>query len=173
MHARFFIALIGLVVFGFVLAFGQDDFPIHDPAWRQLVDPQRENTTTTTTATTTTTTTTTTTPRLAERIRQAAMAFEEVGEAFLYVLIGLTSFVATCIAIALHIRGLCMKDRHDATVPSPDLEAGQDQLSLAGRVSLTQPSELTADQVSSLPAGHTDADGETSEDVFFDAVETQ
>ena len=167
MHARFFIALIGLVAFGFVLAFGQDDFPIHDPAWRQLVDPQRENTTTTTTATTTTTTTTL---RLAERIKQATKTFDEMLEACLYVFIGLASFVATVIAVALHLRGLCVKGHRTTASPS-ELEEGQaDRSSMAGRASLAQPSQQLADADPSGPARDSDSDGQP--DVFFDAVES-
>ena len=167
MHARFFIALIGLVAFGFVLAFGQDDFPIHDPAWRQVVDPQRENTTTTTTATTTTTTTTL---RLAERIKQATKTFDEMLEACLYVFIGLASFVATVIAVALHLRGLCVKGHRTTASPS-ELEEGQaDRSSMAGRASLAQPSQQLADADPSGPAR--DSDSEAEPDVFFDAVES-
>ena len=167
MHARFFIALIGLVAFGFVLAFGQDDFPIHEPDWRQLVDPQRENTTTTTTATTTTTTTTL---RLAERIKQATKTFDEMLEACLYVFIGLASFVATVIAVALHLRGLCVKGHRTTASPS-ELEEGQaDRSSMAGRASLAQPSQQLADADPSGPARDSDSDGQP--DVFFDAVES-
>ena len=167
MHARFFIALIGLVAFGFVLAFGQDDFPIYDPAWRQVVDPQRENTTTTTTATTTTTTTTL---RLAERIKQATKTFDEMLEACLYVFIGLASFVATVIAVALHLRGLCVKGHRTTASPS-ELEEGQaDRSSMAGRASLAQPSQQLADADPSGPARDSDSEGQP--DVFFDAVES-
>ena len=165
MNARFFIALTGLVGFGVVLAFGQNDFPIYDPAWRQKVDPQWGNTTTTTTATTTTST-----PRLAERIKQAAQTFDEMLEACLYVFIGLASFIATVIAVALHLRGLCVKGHRTTASPSELEEGRAEGSSLAGRASLAQPSQQLPASDPSSPARDSDSDGQP--DVYFDAVES-
>ena len=171
MHARIFIFAF-LSFSGFLLAFGQYQFPMFDANWREAIDPQRVDNATATTTTTRTTTTTTTATSLAEKIRKAGKTIEDLLEALLYALIAISSCVGAALAVYMQICGFLIKGRKRARgqVTSSDVESGLGQQDLAGSVSLTRPSQINTGLEASVSAEV--ANGNDSDSLpYFDAVD--